>query len=87
MRRHKRVIGKSGAYNWSTIIADADKVGIAQKYCDHIVGVSLNPAGYVCEIGLDRTNVEKIARSMAARDGAGGSIVMCLGFEHSDAVI
>lgn len=47
----------------------------------------LDPAGYVCEVGLDRTNVKKIAGSMAARYGASGSVVMCFSFERSYTII
>lgn len=49
--------------------------------------MSPDPAGYVGEVGLDSTDVKKIAGGMTARYGAGGSVVMCLRFEHSYAVI
>ena len=49
--------------------------------------MSPDPSGYVSEVGFDSTDVKKIAGSMAARYGAGGSVVVCLCFEHSYAVI
>ena len=49
--------------------------------------MSLDPAGDVGEVGLESTDVKKIAGSMAARYGAGGSVVECLCFEHPYAVI
>lgn len=49
--------------------------------------MSLDPASYIREVGLDRTDVEKIAGSMAARQGIGGSIIMSLDLKHPYAVI
>lgn len=49
--------------------------------------MSLDPASYIREVGLDRANVEKIAGSMAARQGTGGSIIMSLDLKHPYAVI
>ena len=49
--------------------------------------MSPDPAGYISEVGLDSPDVKKIAGSMAARYGAGGSVVVCLCFEHSNAVV
>ena len=49
--------------------------------------MSPDPTGYSGEVGLDGTSVEKIAGSVAARQGTRGSIVMRLDLEHSYAVI
>lgn len=49
--------------------------------------MSLDPASYIREVRLDRTNIEKIAGSMAARQGTGGSVVMSLDLKHPYAVI
>ena len=49
--------------------------------------MSLDPTSYIREVGLDRTGVEKIAGSMAARQGTRGSVIMGLDLEHPYAVI
>ena len=54
---------------------------------NHIVCMSPDPTCDICEVGLNHTGIKKIAGSVAAGQGARGSVVMRLDLKHSYAVI
>jgi hypothetical protein len=51
-------------------ILDVGKVGVADKHCDDFEGVLFQPVGYLLELRLEGTGIEKVTGGVAVVEGS-----------------